>query len=651
MNNLKWYRSIFFKIAIGFIICLSIVPIMVFVYVHTSVRNDLIEQRAEESLRNLEFQRIEISLLLEDVIANINLLSESPSVIDYLQDPNDENREDVIELFSAFATAKRTYDQVRLLSPDGMEVIRINYNNDLAEVVPDSDLQDKSQRDYYQQTVNLSQNEVYISNLNLNQEEGVIEEPYNPALRYAMPLFDTQGNLQAILVLNLIPNEIFSVATQTTPHSTYYVANQNGDIMYTNSNVSNSVLYATDLNHETRIQNLIPAIPIHPAQPEYMIDSAQNNIITYSPIILNNGIQQRDWLLIREEPIENIIFPVNQTIRGIGVISVIGLFISLLLSFPIAYQIVNPLRALYLASKNLYIRDWQNSLRLTQTINSKDEIGELAKSFEDTLYELRNFYAQLDILVTERTAELKWANEQLKQVDLIKTSFMEDIAHDIRTPLSSIMLNTSMLKRKPSNFTQYIERIEKQTQRITALMENVNLMSNVELSFASDKALQPTLLHEILLPIIEAHRTTIELAEIELQLDIQPVPPMLGLKFGLQQLFENLLTNAIKYTLEGKISISLTHQNDVIKLIVEDTGIGIAEDELPHVKKRYYRAKGVRQSIVPGTGLGLSIVLEAISLHEGEFEISSTLGVGTKITVTLPIRASITPSDDLNEDD
>ncbi len=651
MDNFKWYHSIFFKIAIGFIICLSIVPIMVFVYVQTTVRNDLIEQRAEESLRNLEFQRNEISLLLDDVVANLNLLSQSPSVIDYLQNPNDENRDDVVELFSAFATAKRTYDQVRLLSPDGMELIRINYQNQSAEVVLDEDLQDKSQRDYFQQSVNLAQNEVYLSNLNLNQENGVIEDPYQPALRYVTPLFNNDGDIQALLVLNLISNEIFSIATQNNHHSVYYITNQAGDIMYTNSNIPESFLYASDLNHDTRIQNLIPTIPIQPTQPQYFIDAEQHSLIVYTPIAIDTGIQQWNWLLVREEPIESITLPVNQTITGIGVISLIGLFISLFISLPIAYQIVNPLRALYLASKNLYIRDWQNSLRLTQTINSKDEIGELAKSFEDTLYELRNFYTQLDILVTERTAELKWANEQLKQVDLIKTSFMEDIAHDIRTPLSSIMLNTSMLKRKPSNFTQYIERIEKQTQRITVLMENVNMMSNVELSFASDKALNPVLLHEILLPIVEAHRTTIELAEIELQLDIQPVPSMLGLKFGLQQLFENLLTNAIKYTLEGKISITLTHQDDVIKLIVEDTGIGIAEDELPHVKKRYYRAKGVRQSIVPGTGLGLSIVLEAISLHEGEFEISSTLGVGTKITVTLPITDAVTPSVNVDKDD
>ncbi|GAB5491007.1 MAG: hypothetical protein Phog2KO_12220 [Phototrophicaceae bacterium] len=610
---------------------------VVLFFIQISVRDDLIYQRAQESLNSLTNQHDEILVLLDDVTANLHLLGNSPSVIAYINDPSDENRDNVALLFSAFASAKGTYDQVRLLSPEGIELVRVNYQNYESYIVLDEDLQDKSAHTYYQETINLGEGEIYISDLTLNRENGVIEEPHSPVLRYATPLFDDNGLVQSILILNLLPNQIFDVATQYNPDVSYYVTNEAEDIMYTSSNVSTSILYASDLNHSIRIQNLIPSLDVHSSQSGLFIDTNDETVITYIPLTINSGTQQRQWLLVSEQTTQSITLPINRIVIGLIVAGSIGLFISLFISLLIAYQIIDPLRSLYLASTNLHNRDWENSLRLTQITKSNDEIGELAKSFENTVHELRNFYTQLDTLVIERTNELEWANKQLKHIDLIKTSFIEDIAHDIRTPLASILLNTSMIKRTNNAPEKYVERIEKQAHRIKMLMGNVNMMTHVELSFSDSKVLQPIFLHSLILPIIEAHRTTIELANISLDLDIQPVPAIQGLQFALQQLFENLFTNAIKYTVKGKIFVSLKHENDVIELVVQDTGIGIAEEELPFVMERYYRSKDVRQSVTPGTGLGLSIVLEAIDLHEGKFDISSTLDVGTKITVKIPI--------------
>lgn len=638
MDNLKWYNSIFYKIVLGFIFCLSIPPILVLSFVLTNIRNDLIEDRGQESLHLLTQQYDEIEILLDDVIGNLNFLSQTPALNGYLDNPNEHTKAIVTELFVAFAHSEGTYDQVRLLSPEGMELVRINYQNQDAEIVSDVDLQDKSNRDYYQNAITLNPYEVYISDLSLNQEDGVIEEPYNPMIRYSMPLYDDDNNIQAILVLNLLPNEIFKIATVDSPVASYYAINDLGDIMYSNAEEVDSILYASDLDHDTRIHTLIPTLPLQPTQSDYFIDNSLGKLITYIPIIIDSPLAQWQWLLVREQSIDSLILPINQMIGSLVIMGIVGLLISLLVSIPITYTIITPLRTLISASKSLYKRDWQASITLVNAAKSRDEIGELAQSFEDTLYELRNFYGQLDIMVNERTAELSWANEQLKQVDNIKTTFMEDIAHDIRTPLASILLNTSFIKRNPSKALVYVERIERQAQRITSLMENVSMISKVELSFDSSKTLEPLLFHNIIVPIIQAHRSIIEEAGLALETNISAVPETLGIKFMLEQLFENLYTNAIKYTLTGVISIRLSHENQIITLEVEDTGMGISEDEIPFVRERYYRAKKVRQSTMPGTGIGLSIVQEAIRQHDGEFEISTKLEVGTKIKVSLPIK-------------
>src|SRR5690606_36062131 len=185
---------------------------------------------------------------------------------------------------------------------------------------------------------------------------------------------------------------------------------------------------------------------------------------------------------------------------------------------------------------------------------------------------------QLETLVKERTSELEWANEQLKQVDMVKTKFMEDIAHDIRTPLASILMNASLLQRKPSDMNRYIDRIEQQVQRIKTLMENVNMMSKVELSFNAVRSLEPIVYHEIIETIIDAHRTTIEESGLVLEVDVMPVEAIWGQRFMLEQLFENIFTNAIKYTLSGTISVSLLQKNNQLILLVKDTGIGIPEE-------------------------------------------------------------------------
>jgi two-component system phosphate regulon sensor histidine kinase PhoR len=125
---------------------------------------------------------------------------------------------------------------------------------------------------------------------------------------------------------------------------------------------------------------------------------------------------------------------------------------------------------------------------------------------------------------------------------------------------------------------------------------------------------------------------------LALVLDIMTeVPAIQADRYRLEQLFINLLDNAVKYTEHGSIHITVKTQEKVLVIEIEDTGIGISEEHLPRIFERFYVADKSRSRKSGGTGLGLAIAKHIVHLHNGTITVTSTSGQGTKFTVTLPI--------------
>jgi signal transduction histidine kinase len=102
------------------------------------------------------------------------------------------------------------------------------------------------------------------------------------------------------------------------------------------------------------------------------------------------------------------------------------------------------------------------------------------------------------------------------------------------------------------------------------------------------------------------------------------------------RMITNLVSNAIRYTSKGVVCIRTSCENGGVMLVVEDTGIGIEPQDIPHLYERFYRGKNVRQTEVHGTGLGLAIVKEIVDLHDGHIDVSSVPGKGSTFRVWLP---------------
>ena len=266
------------------------------------------------------------------------------------------------------------------------------------------------------------------------------------------------------------------------------------------------------------------------------------------------------------------------------------------------------------------------------------------------LYErLRHYAHDLEMQVTKRTSELAEANEQLKELDRLKTKFVSDVSHELRTPVTNLKLYLSLLDRgDPQKRDRYLSVINQQTDRLEVLIKDILDLSRLETS-VDLLVSKPVNLNDLVDRAISLHTQRAELAGLDLRFHPgSSLPLVSGDAIKLQQIIENLLTNAIHYTLSGWVNVSTYYDSDkhMICLQVKDSGIGIASEEQPLLYDRFYRGERTGQSNIPGTGLGLSIVKEIVTMHNGRIELQSELNQGATFRVWLPTSTTIKETTD-----
>jgi len=222
-------------------------------------------------------------------------------------------------------------------------------------------------------------------------------------------------------------------------------------------------------------------------------------------------------------------------------------------------------------------------------------------------------------------------------LERVKKDFIANISHELRTPLTAIKGFVETLEEEEDiKNVQYLEIIKRHTDRLMSIVNDLLLLSELEQAGTALEVEDVNLvsLAENILKVFEqgAKSKGIELKLIagESMKAVQADP------FKLEQMFINLLDNAIKYTEKGTVSISL-RQEDLKSIIeIQDAGIGISGSHLPRVFERFYVVDKSRSKKLGGTGLGLSIVKHIILLHGGTIDVESSLGIGTRFTVILP---------------
>jgi signal transduction histidine kinase len=262
--------------------------------------------------------------------------------------------------------------------------------------------------------------------------------------------------------------------------------------------------------------------------------------------------------------------------------------------------------------------------------------------------ELQSFRTLADqaavILANQRLfEEIKQANDQLRQLDQLKTQFLANMSHELRTPLNSIIgFSRVILKGIDGPITSEQEEdltsIHSNGQHLLSLINEILDMAKIE---AGKMALtfEMVAIEPSARTAFTSIRTLLK-PEVDLIWEVEPdLPPIEADAIRLRQILTNLLSNAAKYTDEGHVRLQINRDGDeYIHFAVHDTGIGIAPEEFEVLFRAFEQVDNSTTRKVGGTGLGLPITKWMINMHQGDIWVESEVGKGTAMHVRLPLR-------------
>jgi signal transduction histidine kinase len=231
-------------------------------------------------------------------------------------------------------------------------------------------------------------------------------------------------------------------------------------------------------------------------------------------------------------------------------------------------------------------------------------------------------------------------NEGLRELDRMKDEFIAIISHELRTPLSSIAGYLELVLDDAHLLTaehhEFLGVVSRNVNRLTLLANDLLLLAAAEngtLTFAKTDFELSELLDEV---ANAAHPHAAD-KNVELRLEVDGGSCVHADRPRLGQLFDNLISNAIKFTPDGgSVTLRARQIDDHVLVDVEDSGVGIAADDLPRLFDRFYRARSATAVNVSGTGLGLAIAKTIADFHDAQLDVKSELGRGTRFRLLLP---------------
>ncbi|MGA7538953.1 MAG: ATP-binding protein [Steroidobacteraceae bacterium] len=236
--------------------------------------------------------------------------------------------------------------------------------------------------------------------------------------------------------------------------------------------------------------------------------------------------------------------------------------------------------------------------------------------------------------------------EALAEIDLAKTRFFSNVSHEFRTPLALMLGPIDEAAAHPGTPAAVQSHLDLARRNALRLLKLVNTL----LDFARIEAgrvhasYEPTDLPALTRDLASAFRSAMERAGLILLVECEDLgEPAYVDREMWEKIVLNLLSNALKFTLQGKVTVRLRRQADSAVLEVADTGVGVPEHELPRLFERFHRVEGTAGRTQEGSGIGLALVQELVKLHGGKIEASSELDAGTRFEVVMPLGTAHLP--------
>ncbi len=329
-------------------------------------------------------------------------------------------------------------------------------------------------------------------------------------------------------------------------------------------------------------------------------------------------IARTHWTVVAEEPIKSVYARAADEIRVAILFFILSALTGISIILVTARSLLHPIRLLTEGAARVSAGD----LHYRIALNRHDEFGVLARTVNQMADTLRS-----DI-------------EKLQEVDQLKTEFIMIASHNLRTPLTIINGYLELMKDRqvPENLRKMINSIQSSAQSLSTFSEDLLTISTIEAGTAKLNSSDISL-RELLIPLQEEYSSLVSEKNIEVHWFIPDLDTIVHLSpTHIRSALNNLFRNAVKFTEKGgRIELTFEIQPNQYIISVHDTGVGIKPEEMNKLFTKFHRGTSTTQYDYSGTGIGLYATRLIVESHGGHIGATSTVGLGSIFTITLPI--------------
>ncbi len=493
-------------------------------------------------------------------------------------------------------------------------------------------------------------------------------EPPSLGITAAHPLYDENGKLQAIFASDFALSDISKflnglkigrsgqsfimersgalVATSTTDRP--YIMDKDGSLEQLKAIASRNPITRSAAEHLISHFGNLTKID-SPQQLAFKINN-KRQFLQVTPLKDPYGI---DWLVVVVIPESDFMGQIDINTRSTILLCLVALVVATLAGVATSRWIIRPIHRLSAAADALSKGEWDNTVQ----VDREDELGVLASAFNSMALQLQDSFASLEA-----------NNAELQRLDQLKDEFLANTSHELRTPLNGIIgIAESLIEgatgQLPEKTQSNLATIANSGRRLSNLVNDI-----LDFSQLKHKTIELHInsigMREIAEVVLTLSQPLIGKKSLRLINSISPDVPLVDADENrVQQILHNLIGNAIKFTELGIIEVSAevvnshlsavnseklivtnngqrTAQSRQLAITVSDTGIGISTDKLDKIFESFEQADGSTARVYGGTGLGLAVTKQLVELHKGNIYVSSTVGVGSRFTFTLPLSQS-----------
>ena len=592
-KSIRYYvRNLFLIFLFVFIVILA--GIVITLNKYKEVEKDAYKEVAENILA-AKLENIQEDV--RSVTSDLMMLAESRSLKKFWSD-KEGVIEDVKAEFLNLSFHHRVFDQVRLIDETGMEIVRINNNSFKLSVVPKDKLQNKKDRYYFYDSFKLNWNEVFISPLDLNVENGEIEQPLKPMIRFGTPVFDAENVKRGVVILNSYGQRIINrFVSKTNPLA-------KGQLMFLNSEGywfkggdpgdDWGFMYKDKL--DATFKNKYGSVWDSIATTDHSQFETKEGMFTFKTVY----------------PVSEELMP-----NSSGKMRNCEDYHWKIVSF-IPSDVLN---------EKSNLRNRQAAFLLAF----------LSISWCFIFYRL----AKVQYLRIQSQKALKDRENSLRELNSTKDKLFSIIAHDLINPFNSIIgfstvLTEQMKQKDYEGVEEYAEIIQDSSNRAMDLLSNLLEWSRSQTGRIVFNKVEYQLDHQI-------HETVLLLADtasvksIKITSLIPAGFQVCAHKEMISTVLRNLISNAIKFTMpNGEIVVSAEKQKAEVVISVCDNGVGIQKEYLEKLFQISETHTSLGTDKEKGTGLGLMLCKEFIDKHEGRIWVESEVGKGSCFKFSLP---------------